>query len=64
MEASDSSPERQAIRALMAAGKQFGATMKPHSQGQSPLATTLQSMLNPKGRGKGKARASGMKQEA
>jgi hypothetical protein len=48
----------------MAAGKQFGATMKPHSQGQSPLATTLQSMLNPKGRGKGKARASGMKQEA
>jgi hypothetical protein len=30
-----------------------GATMKPHSQGQTPLATMVQSMLNPpKGRGK------------
>lgn len=41
-----------------------GATMKPHSQGQSPLATTLQNMMQPKGRGKGKTRASELKQEA
>ena len=34
-----------------------GASMKPHTQGQTPLATTLQSMLNKsKGKGKGKGR--------
>ncbi|CAL1138037.1 unnamed protein product [Cladocopium goreaui] len=33
-----------------------GATMKPHSLNQSPMATHLQTMLGQKGRGKGKHR--------
>lgn len=41
-----------------------GATMKPHSQGQTPLATMVQSMIHsPKGKGKGKSKGKAAKKE-
>ena len=40
-----------------------GATLKPHSLGQSPMATALQAMVHPnKGQGKGKTKKQGKSQ--